>query len=679
MKSHTALLLVVCILGAGLLALILLGSRALAHSESSAVGGQPTAGDGFASLDIAGSAFGAGADLQIVRVAYQDQAQLNALASWVEPWEVDREQGTLLVGLTRTDQQRLAAEGYAFEVLPASQASLPVVQLQNHPEAGIPGFPCYRTVQETYTRAAQLAEANPNLAAWIDIGDSWEKQNQMGGDDLRVLKLTNRNVPGPKPIFFVMSGLHARELAPVELNLRFAEYLLANYAADPDVNWLLDFTEIHLLLEGNPDGRVIVESGANDFWRKNTNTNYCTINPDSRGADLNRNFSFLWACCGGSSSLECSDTYHGPSSASEPETAAVEQYLRSIYADRRETPLDAPAPSDTTGIFLDLHSYSELVLWPWGFTGSDAPNSAALQTLGRRLAYFNAYDPIQAADLYFTDGTTDDFAYGELGIAAYTFEIGTWFFESCSNFETRVLPDNLPALLLAARAAPAPYLYPAGPEVTSLHVSAEVVEPGETLTVTAVLDDARYNQSAGSEPVQAVRGGSVYLDMPPWVSGAAPIGQFEPLDGDWDAPQESVQLVWNTAGVPQGRHLLFAQGMDADGQSGLVRAIFVEVAGIQASFQSTSPDLLGETTVFTNTTAGNVTGFLWDFGDGFSRADHLVVTHTYPVYGTYTATLTVTGTYSSDLIQQPIHIVLPWSQLTPILSDQQPALLNPVP
>ena len=77
--------------------------------------------------------------------------------------------------------------------------------------------------------------------------------------------------------------------------------------------------------------------------------------------------------------------------------------------------LGAPAPGDATGVYIDVHSYSELVLWPWGFTSTDAGNGAALQTLGRKLAFFNGYEPDQAIGLYPTDGTTIDFGYEPAG------------------------------------------------------------------------------------------------------------------------------------------------------------------------------------------------------------------------------------------------------------------------
>ena len=252
-----------------------------------------------------------------------------------------------------------------------------------------------------------------------------------------------------------MTAVHAREYATAELNTRFAEYLVENYDVDPDITWLLDFTEIHLLLQANPDGRKLAETGLP--WRKNTNENYCSPTSTSRGADLNRNFEFQWGCCAGSSGSECDVTYRGPSPGSEPETQTIQNYVRAIFPDQRGGLLTDPAPDNAMGIFLDIHSYSELVIWPWGFINTVAPNGTSLQTLGRKFAYFNDYEPKQAIDLYPTDGTTDDFAYGELGLAAYTFELGTTFFQNCPVFENTILPDNLPALLYAAKTSRTPY------------------------------------------------------------------------------------------------------------------------------------------------------------------------------------------------------------------------------
>ncbi|MEO1088827.1 MAG: M14 family zinc carboxypeptidase, partial [Acidobacteriota bacterium] len=298
---------------------------------------------------------------------------------------------------------------------------------------GIPGFPCYRTVEETFQSAQAIVAAHPGLATWIDVGDSWEKTvDAAGGYDLFVLKLTQSAVPGPKPVFFASFAIHAREYATAELGTRFAEFLIDGYGTDPDITWLLDSHEIHLMLQTNPDGRKEAEAGV--AWRKNTNNDYCSNNP-SRGADLNRNFDFEWGCCGGSSGQQCSDVFRGPAAASEPEIQALQAYVRSIFPDQRGPNPNDPAPDDATGVAIDVHSFGELVLWPWGFTNASPANGTAFRTLGRKVAFWNDSFPLEISDFTIADGSSADFYYGDLGVAGLGFEIGTSFFQSCGSFE----------------------------------------------------------------------------------------------------------------------------------------------------------------------------------------------------------------------------------------------------
>ncbi|HSM13959.1 MAG TPA: M14 family zinc carboxypeptidase, partial [Thermoanaerobaculia bacterium] len=394
----------------------------------------------------------------------------------------------------------------------------------------------------------------------------------LDGYDLWVLGLTNQATPGPQPRLFVNGAIHAREYTTAELVTRFAEQLVAGYGSDADATWLLDEHEIHLMLHTNPDGRKHAEAGA--YWRKNTHEGYCSPTSGSRGADLNRNFEFQWGCCGGSSGSQCSETYRGPSPASEPEAQAVQSYVESIFPDQRTSPLPDPAPADATGIFMDVHSYSELVLWPWGFTWTPTGNGAALTTLGRKFAYFNGYYPEQAIGLYPTDGTTDDFAYGELGVAAYTFELGTSFFQSCATFESTILPDNLPALLYAAKAARTPYLTPSGPEALVVAATPPVAELGSPVDVSAALDDTRFSNQNGTEPVQAIVAGEAWIDLPPWAPGGTPIALL-PDDGSFNSPVEGAGVTLDTTGLTPGRHLVYLRGQDASGSWGPVSATFL--------------------------------------------------------------------------------------------------------
>jgi hypothetical protein len=520
----------------------------------------------------------------VVRASFADRAQVEALAARIEPWEVHHDEGWLLVEADAAILELLSDLGFSVEVDRKRTAELcaPRTRLPGQTE-GIPGFPCYRTVEETFQAAADLVAARPDLATWIDVGDSWEKTTPGGnpGYDMRVLRLTNSAVAGTppsagggKPKLFVTSAIHAREYTTAELMIRFAEHLVGGHGVDADATWLLDEHEIHLMLHTNPDGRKKAETGLS--WRKNTNESYCGATSDYRGADLNRNFEFQWACCGGSSGDPCSLTYRGPNPSSEPETQSVQAYARSIFPDQRDPALGAAAPADATGVYIDIHSYSELVLWPWGFTSTATGNGTALQTLGRKLAFFNGYEPDQAIGLYPTDGTTVDFAYGELGVAACLFELGTSFFQSCSAFESTILPDNLASLLYAAKVVRTPYLTAAGPDVTGAAASVTVVAPGDPVTIQATADDTRFNTSNGSEPTQAIAAAEMTVDAPPWQTGAAAVAMAA-VDGSFDSPVEGVSGMLDTSAIGDGRHTVFIRARDAAGNWGAVSAVFVWV------------------------------------------------------------------------------------------------------
>lgn len=516
------------------------------------------------------------ADRVVVRVYYDKIEEISRLANY-DLWEFNNKQERyVLVAVDRQDLRELQQMGFRLAVDRALTAEFnrPLKALPGQ-ISGIPGYPCYRTVEETFAAAQNIVASYPNLATWIDVGDSWEKSAGLGGYDMRVLKLTNSAIGGDKPKLFITTSIHARELTPAELATRFAEYLVANYGVDPDVTWLLDYHEIHLMLQANPDGRKHAEAG--QYWRKNTNQNYCGPTSSFRGADLNRNFDFRWGGTGSSGS-QCDETYRGPSPASEPETQAIQNYMVAIFPDQRPDPLDAPAPADASGIYLDIHSYSQLVLWPWGFTYTPPPNGAQMQTLGRKLAYFNGYEPEQSVGLYPTTGTTDDFAYGKLGVAAYTFELGTAFFQSCSVFENTVLPDNLQALLYAAKAARAPYLLPAGPDALDVTVSPITVTMGNSAVLTATINDTRYNNQNGTEPTQDIAAAEYYLDVPPWDTANGPVAvPMQPADGSFDSKVETVTATVATDSLVPGRHIVFVRGQDAGGNWGPVSAAFLIV------------------------------------------------------------------------------------------------------
>ncbi|PWK54179.1 M14 family zinc carboxypeptidase [Pleionea mediterranea] len=508
---------------------------------------------------------------------------------------------------------------------------------------GIPNYPCYPTVEETYADAEQLATDHSTLTEWIDVGDSWSKTRERGGYDLRVLKITNQSVTDEKPVLFVHSAMHAREYTTAALNLAFAKQLLNSYATDADTRWIVDHHEVHLMFQMNPDGRKYAETGV--LWRKNVNDLHCQSSP---GIDLNRNFSYFWNSTDGvgSSGDACANTYRGPLAASEPETEVVEAYVRSIFSDNRgESDSDA-APLDTPGMHIDLHSYSELVLWPWGHDYDPAPNGPQLQTLGRKLASFNDYYPTQSTGLYPTDGTSDDVSYGELGVAAITFELGTAFFQSCEVYNTQVKPDNLEALKYAAKVVRAPYKLPAGPDLLQLRgntSSHPQILPGDTLSITATADDTRFNNSNGDEPTQDITAVSLFVNTPPWQMGTTPI-PMTASDSSFNSGVEAVSAEVNTTGWALGEYVIYIQAQDSEGNNGPVSALLVTVNSNQsplADFSVTCDSLDCHFDASNSSDDSSIESYQWQLSDG-AQLTGVTANHRFVESGSYQITLIVT-------------------------------------
>ncbi len=514
-------------------------------------------------------------DIVISRVEFKDANVGRKIAITHEALETNYDKGNMLieVGLEDFEQMRALESqyGYSIEIDPKNttqQSNL----IQSYNAGGfpkittqtIPSYPCYRTVEETFATAASIATNYPNLATWTDAGNSWVKtQNAATGYDMFVLKLTNKSITGTKPKLFITSAIHAREYTTAELMTRFAEYLVQNYATNADIKMALDYNEVHLMLQTNPDGRKKAEAGV--LWRKNANTKYCTRS-STKGADLNRNFGFEWGT-GGSSTNQCDETYRGPSAVSEPETQAVQNYALSIFADNRGPLKTDAVPANAPGMYLDIHSYSQLVLWPWGNTATVAPNATALQTLGRKLAFFNNYTPQQSIGLYATSGTTIDYMYGTLGVAGYTMELGTSFFQACTDFTSTILPQNLEALKFALKVARAPYQLPAGPDALSLSFTGT--------TLNASINDTRFNNANGAESTQTVASAEYSIDTAPWAGGT--LIAMTSIDGAFNASTEAVSANINTTGLTSGQHTVFVRGTDAAGNVGPVSAIFLTV------------------------------------------------------------------------------------------------------
>jgi carboxypeptidase T len=324
----------------------------------------------------------------------------------------------------------------------------------------------YRTVAEHEKHLTDVAAAYPALTQVYDIGDSWRKTRGLGGHDIKAICVTRKQAGdcaltpnSAKPRFALIAQIHARELATGELAWRWIDHVTKGYGTDAEVTSILDTTELWVVPIVNPDGVDIVASGGNQplMQRKNANNTSASCSAPSYGVDLNRNSTFKW---GGAGTSRCGETYQGTAAGSEPETKAIEAWFKQLFPDQRGPGDTEPAPVTTKGVMITVHSYGNLIMPPWGWTWNANPNAAQLAALGRKMAAFNGYQVVAEGD---TTGTTDDFTYGNLGIASYTFEIGSGsgscggFFPQYSCVDSLFWPKNKGAFLTAAKAAKAPY------------------------------------------------------------------------------------------------------------------------------------------------------------------------------------------------------------------------------
>lgn len=180
------------------------------------------------------------------------------------------------------------------------------------------------------------------------------------GSTIHALKIANGGGPDRRGVLF-LGGVHARELVNPDALVTFATRICQSYTNNTDVvlggktyaastvKLIVDTVDVFMLPLINPDGRAYVQAPSGDpWWRKNRRINAGSA---CRGVDLNRNFDFLHSSGIGTSSNECSEIFKGPSAFSEPETRNVRWML------------------DTFGNIrgmIDVHSYSELILHPWG-------------------------------------------------------------------------------------------------------------------------------------------------------------------------------------------------------------------------------------------------------------------------------------------------------------------------
>lgn len=318
-------------------------------------------------------------------------------------------EGTATVEASPQQAEQLRAAGLDLGAGTPSESTLPQRRAPNDEQRAAaadfpPGDEAYHTYDETVAELDRISTEHPDVAAKTSIGTSFE------GRDIPALKISDnvREDEGEPEVLFDCNQ-HAREHLTTEMCLRVAKRFTderdqpQHGAVEDRVLWVVPIV--------NPDGSAHdVESGEYQGWRKNR---------QDAGTDLNRNWGYKWGCCGGASDDPNHETYRGPEAFSAPETSALRDFVNSRVVDGQQRIKAA----------IDFHTYSELVMWPFGHTADDTTEGMTqeqydrFERVGTEMADTNGYTPQQSSDLYTTDGDVLDWMWGEHQILAYTFEM----------------------------------------------------------------------------------------------------------------------------------------------------------------------------------------------------------------------------------------------------------------
>jgi carboxypeptidase T len=292
---------------------------------------------------------------------------------------------------------RLEEMGFAVEQLQLTEPYLSTFATA----AAVSGYHTVATLEQDLRR---LAEEHPEIAELQQIGRSVE------GRPLWALRIGERRGSARKVAFFGCH--HAREWISVEVPYRLAEHLLDESSSDPVQGWLQQ-GEVWVAPMVNPDGHEHTRT-TNRLWRKNRRRNP----GGSIGVDPNRNYGYMWGTLdiSTSSRVPSDETYIGPRAFSEPEVRAVRDLVgRELFR----------------GV-LSYHSYSQLILFPWGYTFEPVEDEADRSEMSGlaedmerliREVHGETYTAQQSSQLYLTAGDTTDWTYGVYDVPSFTIEL----------------------------------------------------------------------------------------------------------------------------------------------------------------------------------------------------------------------------------------------------------------
>ncbi len=280
----------------------------------------------------------------------------------------------------------------------------------------------FLTLSEVMDELDEMRATYPNLiTAKFKIGNI-DNDTTLEGRNIFAVKISDNpdtdETATEKEVLYT-SLIHAREPASMQQLIWYMWYMLENYGTNDEIKYLVDNLEMYFIPVINADSyeyNYATNPDGGGMWRKNKrdNNNNQTFSEYNDGVDLNRNFGYQWGYDDSGSSPDSStQTYRGKSAFSEPTTQIIRDFTN----------------SHNFLLAHNHHTYSNLVIFPFGYEEIHAPDDAFLRTSATLMASENGYTVGQGWEILYTvNGDADDWMYGDQvskpKIMAYTQETG---------------------------------------------------------------------------------------------------------------------------------------------------------------------------------------------------------------------------------------------------------------
>jgi murein tripeptide amidase MpaA len=253
----------------------------------------------------------------------------------------------------------------------------------------------YHTYEQINAWIDSIALQYNDRVSVINFGKSYEKR------DIRGFKIS---LGAGRKAVWIDGGIHAREWISPATVIYIAEKFLSQYGQDADITKILDTYDVYVLPVFNVDGYAYTWK-SDRLWRKTRKPNKGSV---CVGTDPNRNWDAHF-CETGASRNPCSDTFCGSEPFSEVETKLISDYILSI--------------KDRLASYMNVHSYSQLWMSPWGWTNQNPPDfakqngasKAAIEALASLYGTKYEYGTI-ANTIYLASGSSVDWCYDKAGI-----------------------------------------------------------------------------------------------------------------------------------------------------------------------------------------------------------------------------------------------------------------------